>query len=233
VATESDWQLWYDDALPKLRSPHWDAQKIRLDMNQIFCSMFLNKASAPGIRWVSKKVDELARAGEKRTIERLGYHLRTGLLRLESERPTVARLLAKLAPSSLAGPKTNYVFRREGSYLLADVARLRDKRQFLAAAKSYLGTGFRTPGAFFVALGKDLEEPADEIEVVRWRIARKDQPKKPLYEMWTFLVDNGAVFEIGSAKPAGVHAVQGLFEPTDRVAEHRQLAEDLQRAVPF
>jgi hypothetical protein len=57
--------------------------------------------------------------------------------------------------------------------------------------------------------------------------------KKPIYEMWTFLVDNGTVFPLGSHVPSGVHMIQGDFRVEDKRAESKTLADELQRDVPF
>jgi hypothetical protein len=73
---------------------------------------------------------------------------------------------------------------------------------------------------------------------VRWRIAPTETPRKPTHELWAFLVDNGAVFELGATKPCGVHAIQGAFEVTfDAPKALRAKLEDfaaaLQMARPF
>ncbi|HEY2368521.1 MAG TPA: hypothetical protein VGH87_19125, partial [Polyangiaceae bacterium] len=64
-------------------------------------------------------------------------------------------------------------------------------------------------------------------------IALASAKRKPVYEMWAFLVDNGTVFRAGSAKPSGVHMIQGDFKPEDKRAESQELAEELQADVPF
>ncbi len=105
------------------------------------------------------------------------------------------------------------------------------KKQFLVAAAKYAGKSFRTAKAFD-AWGKEQLD-GDIVDVKRYAIVLASAKSKPIYEMWTFLVDNGTVFATGSAKPIGVHMVQGHFQPEDKRAESRQLADELQADVPF
>jgi hypothetical protein len=103
-----------------------------------------------------------------------------------------------------------------------------DKKQFLVAAAKYAGKSFRS-GKTFVAWGKK-ELDGDIVDVKRWVIRAN---RKAVFEMWTFLVDNGTVFPTGSAKPSGVHMIQGDFKPEDKRPASQELAEELQADVPF
>ena len=113
---------------------------------------------------------------------------------------------------------------------LRDIERLSSaaKRQFLVAAKKYEGKPFKSAKAFFAYETKELD--GDGVDVHLWTIALG---KRPVYEMWTFLVDNGTVFPAGSHVPSGVHMIQGSFLVEDKRAESKLLAEELQGDVPF
>jgi len=114
----------------------------------------------------------------------------------------------------------------------ADIAKLSPaaKKQFLVAAASYAGKSFKTAKAFFAWERSELDE-GDGVDVKRWTIAIAKG--KPLYDMWTFLVDNGTVFPAGSATPSGVQMIQGSFLAKDKKPASRALAEELQADVPF
>ncbi len=135
----------------------------------------------------------------------------------------------KPKPAPKRKPLGKWTFRGKNMDL-RDIVRssLAKKRQFLVAAKKYAGETFKTPKAFAAWETKQLD--GDVIDLRFYTIALG---KKPVYEMWTFLVDNGTVFPIGSHVPSGVHMIQGDFHVEDKRPESKELAEELQRDVPF
>jgi hypothetical protein len=123
----------------------------------------------------------------------------------------------------------------EGEYTPKQIKKLSAvrKRQFLAAAKKFLPGRYASPHKFFEAFAKDAETTIDGLTATCWRIAIKDKPATTIYEMWTFLVDNGTVFAAGKAKPSGVQMIQGAFEAENQTPKLRALVADLERVVPF
>ncbi|MGZ3451568.1 MAG: hypothetical protein ACXVEF_18300 [Polyangiales bacterium] len=152
--------------------------------------------------------------------------------RMAAAREAVKPRAKKPAKKKPAPPA--YTFTNERRLTLADFAGVPAamKNQFLAATKRYDGKSHATPAAFFASEAKALDEPAEGIVVGLWDICVPGE-KKPLYEMWTFLVDNGTVFRAGTAEHGGVHMIQGSFQPIVRSPQHEALAEELQKVVPF
>ncbi len=108
------------------------------------------------------------------------------------------------------------------------------RAQFLWAAERYGGGPYKKPREFFVWMGKEIDEAPEETSGgTHWTIERTSEKGKPAYEMWTFMVDNGTVFEAGSADDIGVHMTQGGFESMLGTPESNELADDLQEVVPF
>jgi hypothetical protein len=235
------WKACWDVLVPRLRSPHWDKRPARLDCQAMLATLFLNKAPTPGAQWLRAQVEDLLAHGDAVAVERLGTHFRrSGWFAGKGDyKPTAVVKLLALMAGPPAVPSVAYTFKRERSHVLKDLEKLSaaDTWQFLAAAASYAGHRFRSAAAFCRAEAKDLRETPDSIEVVRWRISPAGS-RKATHELWVFGVDNGAVFELGAAKPCGVHAVQGYFEVTraaprkDRAALEA-FAAALQQARPF
>ena len=99
--------------------------------------------------------------------------------------------------------------------------------------EKFLPGKFTSPREFFEVFAKDGETSIDGLTATCWRIARADKPTIAVYEMWTFLVDNGTVFAAGKTTASGVHMIQGGFEAKKQTPKLRALAEDLARVVPF
>lgn len=136
-----------------------------------------------------------------------------------------------------------YRFSGKKRFGLADVEQLdaASRRQFLLAAKKYGGKAFATPRAFFAREAKEQGTTIDGVGVVRWTIAPAAPRSEPRWEMWVFLVDNGTVFERGTATLAGIAMFQGRFVAEDargRVVKPgaapslERFARELQASLP-
>jgi len=149
-------------------------------------------------------------------------------------KPALEPKVAPKAPEP-KGKKGSYVFFGKKAYDLAGIQALdaSSQRQFLAAAKLYGGKAFATPRAFFAWEAKEQETTIDGVDAIRWKIARAPA-KKAVFDMWVFLVDNGAVFEVGSTRTAGLGMYQGRFKPLDRKrTDLESLSRELQANAPF
>ncbi len=82
---------------------------------------------------------------------------------------------------------------------------------------------------------EELESSVDGVDLKLWKIALGASKKKPVYEIWALLVDNGTAFPAGSATPSAVHMIQGRFmaEGKKRDAATEQLVRELEVDVPF
>ncbi|MBA3396085.1 MAG: hypothetical protein H0T89_25875 [Deltaproteobacteria bacterium] len=230
------YEQWFAWVLAKLRHGSWSSKSTNFYVWEFFVNgygrfdkaMGRNTAKRPLVTFLSSQVDALRGAGDERTIERLRVHV---LACREIMNHQVRRETADFL-KNLEGPRTQpperYVFKRERVYEEAAISRLPrdDRKQFLVAASKYLGGNFRTVPAFFKKLRRDPDEADTSIE--RWKITAK---RAPVYEMWTFLVDNGTVFPIGGTVPVA-QMVQGTFQVEPGQA-NPTLASDLQRTVPF
>jgi hypothetical protein len=142
---------------------------------------------------------------------------------------------AKRKAAARPAPAPAYVFTNPRTIRLRDVARLTPiaRAQFVAAARAYDGKRTAAPADFFAREAKSLDERPDQIRVGRWDICAAAAPRTAVFEMWVFLVDNGSVFHAGTRRDAGVHMIQGEFQPRKRTPLAQQLAEQLQAVVPF
>lgn len=104
----------------------------------------------------------------------------------------------------------------------------------MIGAARYAGKKLATPRDFFVWMGKQVDEPPEKTGGgTRYAIERTDAKGKPVYEMWTFMVDNGTVFNAGTSKESGVEMTQGFFRSMKDTPETKELSDDLQCVVPF
>jgi hypothetical protein len=101
--------------------------------------------------------------------------------------------------------------------------------QFLAAAKGEMeGAKCKVPSDYFKYLAKETDGDVDSQFVELWTVM-KEGKDKPLYDLWLFpAAENGAVFETGTAKSAGVEIIQGTFEALSGTKKAEKLAEELQ-----
>lgn len=190
--------------------------------------MFEPKPKQTLAKFFAAKADALEKAGDTVAMDRLRAHVRRYFTReLKWKRPEWVAVVEKLSGSRTA-PSTVYVFKREGAYDEKKLAKLPDSEleQFLVAGGRYLGGTFRALPAFLKKLRIDSD--GEGVDIQRWRISVKGD-KQPRYEMWTFMVDNGTAFALGSPAPA-VEMIQGTFQSRK---DNADLAADLQRVVPF
>jgi len=101
--------------------------------------------------------------------------------------------------------------------------------QFLAAAKGEMeGAKCKVPSDYFKYIAKETDGDVDSQFVELWTVM-KEGKDKPLYDLWLFpAAENGAVFETGTAKSAGVEIIQGTFEAPSGTKKAEKLAEELQ-----
>jgi hypothetical protein len=101
--------------------------------------------------------------------------------------------------------------------------------QFLAAAKGEMeGTKCKVPSDYFKYLAKETDGEVDKLSVELWTVM-KEGKDKPIYDLWLFPTsENGAVFETGTAKSAGVEIMEGTFEAPSGTKKAEKLAEELQ-----
>jgi len=99
--------------------------------------------------------------------------------------------------------------------------------QIILGAHSYSGETFDD----FEKVLAWLEEGGAGLE---HRYIKRDDDKKPRYEMWIFASDNGMVFPVGSDEPTSVHCAQSHFWSVDDDDEDAiAMAESLNESVPF
>jgi len=100
--------------------------------------------------------------------------------------------------------------------------------QFLTAAKKEFDGDFKKPSDYFKSLADEQDEEADDQYVELWAV-NKEGKDKAVYELWYFPAsENGAVFNAGTAKSAGIEMMEGTFEAPDGGAKQEALAEALQ-----
>lgn len=215
----------------KLHHGSWDTNPVRHDFNTFvwrYPSMFEPAPKQTLATFIAVKADALQKAGDTVAMERLRAHVRRYFTReLKWKRPEWVAVVEKLSGPRTA-PSTAYVFKREGAYDEKMLAKLPagELAQFLVAGGRYLGGSFRALSRCLEKLRIDSD--GDGVDIQRWRISVKGN-KQPTYEMWTFMVDNGTVFALGSAAPV-VEMIQGTFQSRKGNAD---LAADLQSVVPF
>ena len=193
--------------------------------------------------WAERWCDEILKSPERNLRDWVGPAIVASFgttpvpARIKAMMKLNAAPLPKPAPVVEAKAKPGqYVFFGRTSYDLAGIEALdaRAKQQFLVAAHQYSGKKHATPKAFFSWEAKETETSIDGVEVAHWKVALATAKKKPLYELWVFLVDNGTVFESGSTKPLGLAAFQGRFVVENKKRpELLELARHLQANVPF
>lgn len=215
----------------KLHHGSWDTNPVRHDFHTFVCrypSMFEPATKQPLVKFLASKAKALQTASDSVAVERLRAHVRRYFAReLKWKRPEWLTLVETLSGPRTA-PSITYVFKRGGAFDETKLAKLSvtEQKQFLVAGGKYLGGNFRALAAFFKKLRADPDE--EGIAIQRWQIRRKGD-RAPVYEMWTFMVDNGTVFAAGTSTPV-VEMTQGTFHAPKRNAD---LAADLQGVVPF
>ncbi|MER2559217.1 MAG: hypothetical protein ABTQ32_00765 [Myxococcaceae bacterium] len=195
--------------------------------------------------WAERWCDEVLQSSERNLRDWVGPSIVASF----GSTPVPARIKQMMKLKAAAPPKPapvveqkakpgQYVFFDRATYDLAGIGSLdaQGTKQFLVAAQQYSGKKHATPKAFFSWEAKETESTIDGVEVTRWKVALATAKKKPLYELWVFLVDNGTVFDAGSTKPLGIGVFQGRFV-IDRKQKKRpeliELARQLQANVPF
>lgn len=198
---------------------------------------------AERVAWAERWCDEILQSPERALRDWVGPSIVASF----GSTPVPARIKqlmkVKAAPAAKPAPVVEqkvkpgqYVFVGRTSYDLAGIEALdaRTKKQFLVAAQKYSGQKHTTAKAFFSWEAKETETSVDGVEAVQWKVALATAKKKPVYEVWVFLVDNGTVFAAGSTEPLGIAAFQGRFVVEQKKRpELVELARQLQANVPF
>lgn len=210
-----------------------------------FSSALAAVSRAERLAWAERWCDEILQSPERRLRDWVGGAVVGSFVDNGEVVPVRVTKMMKMpaAPEPKAQPKPiekkiepgKYVFVERLGYDLEGVEALAApaKKQFLVAARKYGGKEFRTPKAFFCWEAKEDETSIDGVGVVHWKISLAVAKQQPVYEMWVFLVDNGTVFELGSARPVGVAMFQGRFVAEDTRPQTEELARQLQANVPF
>jgi hypothetical protein len=232
-ALDRDSKKWFVAArkcwpklLAKLRQRYWYSYQTRHEFETFLMALERGTTGiADAAAFLNETIDALVAAGDTKSLERLHVHVTDSMTFQRTK--TLAPVIARLDPRTV---KSSYVFTAEGEYTASQLEKLSParKRQFLVAAKKFLPGTYKQARAFFDAFAED-----GGVTTTCWRIALADKPKVPVYEMWTFLVDNGTVFATNKATPLGVQMIQGSFQAEKQTKKLRALAEDLARTVPF
>lgn len=153
-------------------------------------------------------------------------------------KPAPPKKLPRTATPAKAETKKVATYRFvEGAYFdlkAAEALKGAARKQFVYAAERYGAPSPKTPRDYFVWMGKEMDSAPEDTDGAKlWKIERTAEKGKTVYEMWTFLVDNGTVFEANTANHTNVEMIQGGFQSLDDEPESNELADELQEVVPF